>query len=146
MAGSTSAITLSSAADSVPNEETKARRPRPTANPADLPCVPVAPDGQEHSLAGTFRMPQLHPPMQRGEAAIAGRLVEYRITLHRGGKRFRVALLFHFERIEAGAQHEHELIAQHLAGGAQFALETVTLPQQPRLAVSAPVAEGRKHQ
>src|SRR5260370_14344606 len=84
--------------------------------------------------------------MQRGEAAIAGRLIEYRIALYRGGKRFRVALLFHFERIEAGAEHEHKLIAHPLAGRTQLALETMTLPQQPRLAVSAAVAEGRKHQ
>ena len=56
------------------------------------------------------------------------------------------AFLFHFERIESGAQHEYELVAQHLAGGAQFAAKTVAFPQQPRLAVGAAVAEGRKHQ
>src|SRR5712671_8080639 len=122
------------------------RVPRRAANPASAPPAPVSPDRQARSLAGTFRMAQLHPPVQRGEAAIASRLIEYRITLYRGSKRFRVAFLLHFERVEAGAQHEHELIAQHLAGGTQLALETLTLPQQPRLAVSAAVAEGRKHQ
>src|SRR5712675_2519533 len=116
------------------------------ANPADVPSVPVTPDGREHSLAGTFGMAQLHPPMQRGEAAIAGRLIEYRITLYRRGKRLRVVFLFHFECIEAGAQHEHELVAQHLAGGAQFPPIEMAFPQQTRLAVSASVAKGRKHQ
>src|SRR3954451_22337424 len=122
------------------------RVPRRAANPASAPPAPVSPDRQARSLTGTFGMTQLHPPVQRGEAAIAGRLIEYRITLYRRGKRLRVVFLFHFECIEAGAQHEHELIAQHLAGGAQLPLETMPFPQQPRLAVSAAVAEGRKHQ
>ena len=42
-------------------------------------------------------MAQLHAPVQRGDAAIAGRLVEHRITLDRGGKRLRVAFLVDFE-------------------------------------------------
>src|SRR3982074_625099 len=91
-------------------------------------------------------MTQLHPPVQRGDAAITGRLIKHRITLYRSGKRFRVAFLLHFERIEAGAQHEYKLIAQHLTGGAQLALETMTFPQQPRLTVGTAIAESRKYQ
>src|SRR5262249_53699179 len=55
-------------------------------------------------------------------------------------------LLLDIERIEAGAQHEHELVAQHLTGGAQLALIAMTLTQQARLAVGAAVAEGREYQ
>jgi hypothetical protein len=66
-------------------------------------------------------MTQLHPPVQRGDAAIAGRLVEHRVALGPCGERLRVAFLLHLEGVEAGAQHEHELVAQHLAGGAQLA-------------------------
>ena len=54
-------------------------------------------------------------------AAVAGRLVEHRIALGGRGKGLGVAGLLHFKSVEAGAQHEHELVAQHLSGGAQFA-------------------------
>src|SRR5450755_3191857 len=91
-------------------------------------------------------MAELHAPMQCRETAVAGRLIEYRIALDRLGKGFGVALLLHLERIETGAQHEHELVAQHLPGGAKFAAIPEALAQQPRLAIGAPVAERRKHQ
>ena len=57
-----------------------------------------------------------------------------------------VGVLFDLERIEAGADEEQELIAQHVAGGAQLAAKAVALAQLPGLAVSAAVAEGRKRQ
>src|ERR1700736_6355079 len=108
--------------------------------------LPAIPDVQARSLAGTFRMTQLHPPVQRRDPAIAGRLVEHRIALHGGGEGFRIAILLDLEGVETGAQHEYELVAQHLTGGAQLAFEAMTLPQQPRLAVGTAVAEGRKYQ
>ena len=48
------------------------------------------------------------------------------------------------ERVEARAQHEEQLLEQHLADGAQLALEAVALAQQPRVGVGAAVAELRK--
>src|SRR5665213_692732 len=106
-----------------PATNREARDPvfRPTACAANAPSAPPTAEVQARSLARTLRMTQLHPAVQRGEAAIAGRLIEHRIALHRGGKGFGVAFLFDFEGIEAGAKHEHELIAQHLTGGAQLA-------------------------
>jgi hypothetical protein len=91
-------------------------------------------------------MAQLHAPMQRGEFTVAGRLIEHRIALHRLRKRLGIGIFPDVEGVEAGAQHEHELVAQHLAGRAQFAAIMVTLAQQAGLAVGAAVAEGRKHQ
>src|ERR1700747_3698092 len=101
---------------------------------------------QKPPPAGTLRMTQLHPPIERGDAAVAGRLVEYRIALHGGGERFRVAFLLHLKRVEAGALHEDELVTQHLAGGTELAVIAVALAQQPRLAVGAAVAKARKYQ
>src|ERR1700682_1743239 len=121
--------------------EARDRAPRPTANPGRVRSVAVElPDVQACSLTGALRMTQLHPPVQRGNAAIAGRLIKHRIALYRGGERFRVAVLLDLERVEAGAQHEYELVAQHLTGGAQLAFEAMALPQQPRLAVGPAVA------
>ena len=74
-------------------------------------------------------MTQLHPPVQCCDAAIAGRLVEHRIALHGLREGFRIALLPDVERIETGAQHEHELVAQHLPDGAQFAAIVEALKQ-----------------
>src|SRR2546429_750589 len=110
------------------------------------PPVPSKPAVRLHSLAGTLRMAQLHPPVQRGDPAVASRLVEHRIALYRGGERFRIAFLLDLEGIEARAQHEYELIAQHLSGSAQLAAIMMALPQHARLAVGAAVAEGRKYQ
>src|SRR5712671_2575104 len=124
--------------------EARDRAPQPAAN--RVRSAPIVPDVQARSLTGTLRMAQLHPPVKCGDPAIAGRLVEHRIALHRGGEGFRVALLLDLEGVEAGAQHEYELVAQHLTGGAQLAFESMALPQQPRLAVGTAVAEGRKYQ
>src|SRR5262245_32605647 len=63
------------------------------------------------------------------EAAVAGRLVEHRITLHDVGEHLGVGLFPDLERVEAGAQHEQELIAQHLTGGAQLAAIAELLAQ-----------------
>src|SRR5581483_10320217 len=83
--------------------------------------VPRRYAAQAHSQAGTLGMAELHAPMQRGEFSVAGRLIEHRIALHRLCKGFGVRLFLDVEGVEAGAQHEHELVAQHLTGGAQFA-------------------------
>src|SRR4051812_6653006 len=119
------------------------RAPAAATNP---PLSPSVPGVWARSLAGTLRMTQLHPPMQRSDTAIAGRLVKHRIALCRTGKRLGVTVLFDLERVEAGAQHEHELVAQHLTGGAQFTFITVTFAQQPRLAIGAAIAERGKYQ
>src|SRR3954453_15744954 len=91
-------------------------------------------------------MTQLHPTIERGDAAVAGRLIKHRIALDRSGEGFGVALLFDLERIETGALHENELVAQHLPGPAQLAFIAVAFAQQARLAVRAAVAESRKYQ
>src|SRR5579883_3446504 len=91
-------------------------------------------------------MTLLHPPVKGRQATITGRLIEHGIASRRDREGIRVALLLRFKRIEAGAQHEHELIAQYLTGGAQLAVITKAFAQQPRLAVGAAVAEGRKNQ
>src|SRR5258707_1376935 len=91
-------------------------------------------------------MALLHAPVQRRDTAVASRLIKYRVALGGSGKCFRVAVLFHLKGIEPGAQHEHELVAQNLTGGAQFAPIAMAFPQQPRLAVGTAIAEARKHQ
>src|SRR5258708_27931030 len=77
------------------------------------PAVPVTPGGQAHSLAGTLRVTQLHPPVQRRDAAIAGRLIEHRVTLCGSCKRLRVAFLLDLERLEPTSPHHHPSIALH---------------------------------
>ena len=78
-------------------------------------------------------MTQLQPPERRGHTSIAGRLIEHRIALDSLVIGLRIGLLLDIEGIEAGAQHEDELVAQHLPGGAQFAAEEIALTQQTRL-------------
>src|ERR1700730_2969413 len=124
--------------------EARDRVPRPTAN--RVRSAAAIPDVQACSWAGALRMTQHHPPVKRGHAAIAGRLVEHRVTLYRIGKRLCVAFLLYLKRVESRALHEQELVAQHLAGGAQLAAIAVAFPQQPCLTVGATVAEGRKRQ
>src|ERR1700684_2905964 len=69
-------------------------RPRPISAPQD----------RLSSLTSALRVALLHPPVQRGDPAIARRLIEYRVTF--GGERegLGVALLLCFEGIEARAQ------------------------------------------
>src|SRR4051794_480152 len=105
------------------------------------PDLRSALDVGSRSLAGTLRMTQLHPPIERGDAAIAGGLVEHRIALGGRGERLGVAFFLHLKGVEAGAEHEHELVAQPLAGSTQLAFIPVALAQQTRLAVGAAVAE-----
>src|ERR1700756_3087905 len=102
-----------------PRDEARDRIPRPAANPPRPPFAPPTPDAQTRSLAGALRMALLHPLVERGDAGIAGRLVEHRITLGGKRKRFRVAGLLHLKGVKTSAQHEYELVAQHLAGGTQ---------------------------
>src|ERR1700733_14103982 len=82
---------------------------------------PRASAQQNRPLPRTLRMALLHPPVKRGDPAIAGRLIEHRITLGGECESLRVAFLLDFESVKSRAQHEQELIAQHLPGGAQFA-------------------------
>src|ERR1700722_8980054 len=53
-----------------------------------------------HPLPRTRRMALLHPPVKRGDPAIAGRLIEHRIAL--GGEResLRIAFLLDFKSIK----------------------------------------------
>src|SRR6516225_5776255 len=91
-------------------------------------------------------MSELHAPMQRREAAVAGRLIEHRVALGGLGKRLRIALLLHLKSVETGAQHEYKLIAQDLPGGTQLATPGEAFAQEARLTVGTAVAERRKHQ
>src|SRR5580704_354012 len=88
----------------------------------------------------------LEAPAERRKPAVGARLIEDReargsLDEHRG-----VGRLFHLEGVEARAQQELKLIAQHFAGGAQLAAKAVALAQQARLAVGAAVLELRKDQ
>src|SRR5260370_7933888 len=123
--------------------EARDRAPQPAAN--RVRSAPITPDLKERSLACTFRMTQLHPPVQRGDPAIAGRLVEHRIALHRGGEGFRVALLLDLEGVEAGAQHEYELVPQHLTAAAQLAFQPIAPPPHPPLPLAPPSPKLPQH-
>src|SRR5579863_4962010 len=107
---------------------------------------PRASARQAYPLARALRMTLLHSPVKRGDPAIAGRLIEYRIAPGGECESLRVAFLLDFESVKARAQHKQELVAQHLSGGAQFAGIAVPLAQEPRLAVGPAVAKARKHQ
>src|SRR6185437_12773336 len=83
-------------------------------------------------------------PAQSRQPAVGARLIEDReargsLRKHRG-----VGGLFYLEGVEARAQQELKLIAQHVADGAQLAAKAVTLAQQARLAVGAAILELRK--
>src|SRR6516162_10494285 len=81
-------------------------------------------------------------PCPRGRhAPVAGRLIEYAVARNLAGEDGRVGILLDLEGIETGAQQEHELVAQHVAGRAQLAAEFVGLAQKARLAIGAAVAE-----
>src|SRR5690349_518171 len=110
---------------------------------AERPKFPAA---RSHSLLGTFRMAQLAAPVQRREMAVAGRLIKHGIAPRRFAECFRIGLLLDVESVEAGAQHEDELVAQHLTGGAQLAVKAVTLAQQASLRIGAAIAERREYQ
>ena len=82
----------------------------------------------------------LQPAAKRRQAAVGARLIEDRearggLDEHRG-----VGRLFHLESVEARAQQELKLVAQHFAGGAQLAAKSIALAQQARLAVGAAIA------
>jgi hypothetical protein len=84
--------------------------------------------------------------LRNRQAAVPGRLIEDRVARDLARERRHIGVLLHLEGIEAGAQQEHELVAQHVAGGAELATIAVMLAQQPRLAVGAAVPELRKLQ
>ena len=50
------------------------------------------------------------------------------------------------ESVDAAAAHEEQLVAQHIARGAQLAAETQPAAQQPRLRIGPPVGEAGKGQ
>src|SRR5262249_60035191 len=104
--------------------------PRQAPPPAAGPERPRFPAERLHSLPCTLRMALLVAPVQRRGPAVAGRLIEHRIAPRRLAEGFGVGLLLDVEGVKAGAQHEHELVAQHLAGSAQLALIAVALTQQ----------------
>src|SRR5262249_60063526 len=83
---------------------------------------------------------------RRGRPPVAGRLIEHAEASDRLGKGGGVSVLHDFKRVEAGADEKQELVAQHVAGGAQLATEAVLFAQLPRLTVRAAVLEGREHQ
>ena len=53
--------------------------------------------------------------------------------MHRFREMVCVGVLDDFERGEAGAKHEQELVAEHLSGRAQLAAIVVALAQEARL-------------
>jgi hypothetical protein len=59
-------------------------------------------------------------------------------------ERLRVRILFNFERIEAHAGHEEELVSQNISGRPDLSLETETFPELPRLGVGPSIAEDWK--
>src|ERR1700692_2016664 len=75
----------------------------------------------------------------RRHATVAGRLIEHGMARDLAGERRHVGILLHLEGIEAGAQQEDELVAQHVAGGAQLAAKAIRFPQLSGLAVGAAV-------
>ena len=81
-----------------------------------------------------------------GGRIAACRLIADAICAQRLGEGFGVGGLLHLEGVESGPRHEQELIAEHVAGRADFAVEAIALAKQARLAVSASVAEHRKLQ
>ena len=60
-----------------------------------------------------------------GSAAVGARLIDHAVARHDLGEDPRVGRLLHLEGIEAGAHQEMELVAQHVAGGAQRAAKAV---------------------
>src|SRR5689334_20654411 len=106
----------------------------------------MRPGTQRYSRADALGVTQLHAPVQCSDLAIAGRLVKHRIALHGLRKRLRVGLLLDLKAVEAGAQHEYELVTQHLTGGAHFAAIAIALAQQSGLAVGTAVPEAWKQQ
>src|SRR5262245_27303171 len=80
------------------------------------------------------------------DAAVAGRLEEYAVAPRRFLERLRVGGLDDVECIKTGAHQEQELVAQHLAGGAQLAAKREALAQNARLAVGAAILVRREHQ
>src|SRR5262249_69620 len=90
---------------------------------------------------------QMHQtPMERGDAAITGRLIEHRIAFRHRCEGFGIALLLDFERIESGTQHKYELVTQHLSCRAELATKLVAFTQQTRLGVGAAIPEQREYQ
>src|SRR5262245_49671555 len=105
------------------HDAARRRAPPPAAKPG-LRNLSAA---RWHSRLGTLRMARMTAALQCRWMAVAGRLIEHAVAARRIAERLGIGLLPDVERIEAGAQHEDELVAQHLAGGAQLALKTVAL-------------------
>ena len=76
-----------------------------------------------------------------GHATVLGRLVNDAEQLARLRQSLAKAILLALEGVEAAAQHERELILQHVPNGAQLALVAQPAAQQTRLAVGSAIAE-----
>ena len=87
-----------------------------------------SPDFHVHrTLSRTFRIAPrtLQSPPQRRHAAVGAGLIDHAVARQQLWRTPRIGRLLHLEGIEAGADQEVELIAQHVAGGAQRAAKTV---------------------
>ena len=69
----------------------------------------------------------MRAPTQRRHAAIGAWLIDNAVAARGFDKSAGIGGLFHLEGIEAGADQEVELIAQHIPGGAQRAAKTIGL-------------------
>ena len=111
-------------------------------------CAPLhpGPNCRSYTVSRDFGtcVAALHPPPQRRHAAVGAGLIIHAVARQNLGEHPRVGRLLDVEGIEAGAHEKMELVAQHVAGGAQRAAEAVGLAQLPRLAIGAAVAEFGK--
>src|SRR5258706_8301417 len=73
----------------------------------------------------------------------AGLIVEGDLT-HGAHEILFAKILAHFERVEAGARHESQLIVQKMPDGSDLALETQPGAQHPGPGEAAPVPKSRK--
>ena len=83
--------------------------------------------------------------LQRGRAAVTRGLIPDReIGQRRPEGSERIVAFVEIESVEAGSDHEMQLLHEHVADRAHFAVEAVALAQQSRIRIRATVAELRK--
>src|SRR5260370_20193090 len=111
----------------------------PQRSPPGQRFRPVIEDGG--GPAGVIAARALHR-----RACVGGRLVEYAVARQRFDECRGIGVLLDLEGVEPGAGEKQELVAQHVARGAQLAAKAVALSQLARLAVCAAVLEGRGYQ
>ena len=91
------------------------------------------------------RRPGLTLAQGHGRAAgVARGLVSHRDLRKRLFEGFGRVGIGHVEGIEAAAHHEGDLVAQHVADGADFTFEIQPLAQQPCIGIGPPIREGRE--